>query len=195
MHYKTAFGGWWRHENVGLRNEPLLCQSPEGRPGSREEKETSEPRGNKCDCSRLTWLSPCTYDVLRGADLLGQLAALHGAQVQVLIEEVSIQNVPHGILQRSSVAVQHSGHKIHICWWIIHLRHPNVSMSTCTHRITLTKALSVVCEQWWHQSAHLEKLLPVCLHHVLLAHQCTCYKYSTIKICFLGDRKCIQRVN
>lgn len=49
-----------------------------------------------------------TYNVLRGADLLGQLAALHHAQVQVLVEELPVQDVLHGVLQTPAVAVQHS---------------------------------------------------------------------------------------
>ena len=42
-----------------------------------------------------------------GTDLLGQLTALHGAQVQILVEELSIQNVPHRVLQGASVRVRH----------------------------------------------------------------------------------------
>lgn len=49
-----------------------------------------------------------THDVLRGADLLGQLAALHGAEVHVLAEEFSVQDVPHGVLKTPSVTVHHS---------------------------------------------------------------------------------------
>lgn len=50
-----------------------------------------------------------TYNVLSGSYLLGQLAALHGAEVQVLVEEFSIQDVPHRVLQAASVAVEHPG--------------------------------------------------------------------------------------
>lgn len=50
----------------------------------------------------------CTHDVLRGADLLGQLATLHSTEVQVLGEELSVQDVLHGVLQASPVAVHHS---------------------------------------------------------------------------------------
>ena len=50
-----------------------------------------------------------TYNVLSGTNLLGQLTALHGAQVQVFVEEFSVQDIPHSILQSSSVALQHSG--------------------------------------------------------------------------------------
>jgi len=53
----------------------------------------------------------CAHYVLRGSDLLGQLAALHCAEVQVLVEEFSVQDVPHGVLQASSVAVHHSASK------------------------------------------------------------------------------------
>lgn len=52
-------------------------------------------------------LATATYDVLSGADLLGQFAALHGAQVQVLVKELPVQNVAHGVLQRPPVAVEH----------------------------------------------------------------------------------------
>lgn len=51
----------------------------------------------------------CTYNVLRGADLLGQVAALHGAEVQVLAEQLAVQDVPHGVLQTPPVGVHHPG--------------------------------------------------------------------------------------
>lgn len=51
---------------------------------------------------RLTSLHPlfsyCTYYVLSGADLFGQLAALHCTEVQVFVEELSIQDVSHSVL-------------------------------------------------------------------------------------------------
>lgn len=50
-----------------------------------------------------------THDILRGADLLGQLAALHGAEVQILVEQFSIQDAPHGVLKASSVTMHHPG--------------------------------------------------------------------------------------
>lgn len=56
-------------------------------------------------CSAVTG----THDVLSGPDLLGQLAALHCTQVQVLVEELSIQDVSHSVLQTAPVTVQHSG--------------------------------------------------------------------------------------
>ena len=113
VRYKTASGG--RDEGMWLfRNEPLLCPSPGGRPGSGEE--TRGIRGRKSDddtaSSVLVVLREWTYDVLSGADLLGQLAALHCAEVQVLVEEFSVQDVPHGVLQAAAVVVQHSGRKI-----------------------------------------------------------------------------------
>ena len=52
-----------------------------------------------------------THYVLSGADLLGQLAALHCTQVQVLVEELSIEDVSHSVLQASPIKVHHSGHE------------------------------------------------------------------------------------
>lgn len=50
-----------------------------------------------------------TYYVLSGADLLGQVAALHGAEVQVLAEQLPIQDVSHDVLQTPPVGVHHPG--------------------------------------------------------------------------------------
>ena len=49
------------------------------------------------------------YDVGGGADLLGQLAALHGAEVQVAVEQLPVQDVAHRVLQDAPVHMQHPG--------------------------------------------------------------------------------------
>lgn len=63
----------------------------------------------RTDSTASSLLSVCTYYVLSGTNLLGELTALHRAEVQVLVEEFSIQDVSHSILQGSPVRVQHSG--------------------------------------------------------------------------------------
>lgn len=69
-----------------LRNELLLCQFPGDHPESGERttikiklKGLSKPNFTSQDVL-------CTHNVLSGPNLLGQLTALHCAEVQVLIE-------------------------------------------------------------------------------------------------------------
>lgn len=47
-----------------------------------------------------------TDDVRGGADLLGQLAAFHGAEVEVPVEQLPVQHVAHRVLQDPPVHVQ-----------------------------------------------------------------------------------------
>lgn len=102
---------WTRRGNVALRSELWLCPSPGGHPGSGDERRVKWEghQSTGTDFTASSPLSLCTYYVLSGTNLLGELTALHRAEVQVLVEEFSIQDVSHSVLQASSVRVQHSG--------------------------------------------------------------------------------------